>query len=50
MVYGGEKPIKVLAGGHMNEHGIDESVSMTFIYSGGRTASLAKHTKVTKSG
>lgn len=50
MVYGGEKPIKVLAGGHMNEHGIDESVSMTFIYSGGRTASLATHTKVTKSG
>jgi hypothetical protein len=46
MVYGGEKPLKVLAGGHLNEHGIDESVSMTFIYSGGRTATLATHTKV----
>jgi hypothetical protein len=45
-VYGGEKPVKVLAGGHLNEHGIDESVSITFIYAGGKTATLACHTKV----
>lgn len=46
LVYGGEKPLKVLAGGHLNEYGIDESVSFTFVYSGGRTASLQTHTRV----
>jgi hypothetical protein len=46
LVFGGEKPLKVLAGGHLNEDGIDEAVSVTFIYSGGRTATLATQTKV----
>jgi hypothetical protein len=46
LVFGGEKPLKVLAGGHLNEDGIDEAVSVTFIYSAGRTATLATQTKV----
>jgi hypothetical protein len=48
-VFGGERPIKVLAGGHLNAHGTDESVSITFLYEGGRTATLATQTKVVQS-
>ena len=46
LVFGGERPVKVLAGGHLNSHGTDESVSVTFLYSGGRTATFATQTKV----
>nr|XP_053649374.1 trans-1,2-dihydrobenzene-1,2-diol dehydrogenase-like isoform X1 [Cherax quadricarinatus] len=41
LVMGGEKPEKVLAGGHLSAHGIDESTSTTLVYSGRRLASLA---------
>ncbi len=48
-MFGGERPIKVLAGGDLNAHGTDESVSITFLYKGGRTATLATQTKVVQS-
>lgn len=34
-VFGGEKPIRILSGGHLNEDGIDESTSSTLLYSRG---------------
>jgi len=42
LVYGTEKPLKVITGGHLKD-GIDESTSTTLIYSGGRTATLLTH-------
>jgi len=45
-VFGGEKPLKVISSGHMNEHGVDSSTSTTLIYSNGRTATLVTHCKV----
>jgi len=42
-VFGGDKPIKIVASGHLNEDGIDESTSATVIYSKGRTATLITH-------
>ena len=33
-VFGGEMPNKILAGGHLNEDGIDNSISATLLYSG----------------
>jgi len=42
----GEKPVKVVSGGHMNEHGVDESTSTTLVFSNGRTATLITHSKV----
>lgn len=41
LIMGGEKPEKVLAGGHLSAQGIDESTSTTLVYSGRRLASLA---------
>ena len=43
---GGEKPLKIIGGGHMNSEGVDESTSTTLIYSGGRTATLVTNTLV----
>lgn len=45
-VFGGEKPIKVISGGHMNKGGVDESTSTTLLYSNGRTATLITHCRV----
>lgn len=45
LVYNGEKPYKVLAGGHLNEEGTDQSVSATMLYSEGRTATFQTHAK-----
>ena len=33
-VFGGEMPTKIVAGGHLNEDGIDKSISATLLYSG----------------
>jgi len=42
----GEKPLKVVTGGHMNVNGVDESTSTTLVFSNGRTATLITHSKV----
>src|SRR5437016_520471 len=38
--FGGAKPTKILAGGHLNQDGIDESSSATLLYTNGRTAPI----------
>jgi dihydrodiol dehydrogenase / D-xylose 1-dehydrogenase (NADP) len=43
LVFGGDRPIQILSGGHLNEDRVDESTSTTLIYSGGRTATLLTH-------
>jgi len=45
MVFG-EKPLKVIAGGHLNAGGVDQSTTATLIFSNGRTATLVTHYKV----
>jgi hypothetical protein len=45
-VYGGEKPLKIIAGGHLNAQGADESSSATLIYSKGRIATLMTNIRV----
>jgi len=45
LAFGGEKPVKILAGGHLNEDGIDESTSATLFYKDGRTATLITNGK-----
>jgi len=45
-VFNGEKPIKVIGAGHMNSEGVDESTSVTLLYSGGRTATFVTNSKV----
>jgi len=39
-IFGGVRPEKILAAGHLNEDGIDDSASATLIYPGGRTATV----------
>ena len=49
-VFNGEKPLKVLAGGHKNaDDGVDESVSVTLVYSAGSMASLVFTTRANTS-
>ena len=40
-------PVQVVAAGHLGPGGCDESASVTLTYSGGRTATLATHSRVT---
>ncbi|CAL8116953.1 unnamed protein product [Orchesella dallaii] len=42
----GERPLKVISGGHMNANGVDESSSTTLVFSNGRTATLLTHARV----
>jgi len=46
-VFDGERPTKIISGGHLNAHGVDECCSTTLIFEGGRTATLICHTRVT---
>jgi len=39
-VFHGERPSQILAGGHLNSDGTDESTSATLLYPGGKTATL----------
>ncbi|XP_046591488.1 trans-1,2-dihydrobenzene-1,2-diol dehydrogenase isoform X1 [Neodiprion lecontei] len=45
-VYNGEKPISIKAGGHLNEDGVDISMSATLLYKEGRTATVMTHCHV----
>lgn len=42
----GRDPTSVQALGHINKEGVDESMTCTITYKGGRTAVLSTHTKV----
>lgn len=42
----GERPAKILSGGHLNADEVDECVSTTLVYSKGRTATLLTHARV----
>lgn len=39
-IYRGQKPFKILASGHLNKYGTDESTSAVLLYPGGKTAVL----------
>ena len=40
LAMGKVRPERVLAGGHLNPQGVDESTSTTLLYSGGRMATM----------
>jgi len=46
LIFGTEKPEKIVAGGHLNSDGVDESTSATLVYKNGRTATLVTHGRV----
>jgi len=46
MVFDGETPTQIKAIGHLNENGVDESVSAAFQFKNGRTATISTHSKV----
>ncbi|XP_045122760.1 trans-1,2-dihydrobenzene-1,2-diol dehydrogenase-like [Portunus trituberculatus] len=41
LAMGGDKPLKVFAGGHLNKNGVDETISASLVYSDGRVASVS---------
>jgi dihydrodiol dehydrogenase / D-xylose 1-dehydrogenase (NADP) len=43
LVFKGLKPVKIIAGGHLNSSGADDSASTTIIYPNGKTATLLTH-------
>ena len=49
-VFNGDKPSKVVAAGHLNNHGVDECVSGTLIYSDRRMASFQIDVNMDNSG
>ncbi|CAL8084449.1 unnamed protein product [Orchesella dallaii] len=46
MCFAGLKPLKIVASGHLNESGADDSSSATIIFPNGKTATLVTHTIV----
>jgi dihydrodiol dehydrogenase / D-xylose 1-dehydrogenase (NADP) len=46
MAFGGETPTQIKAIGHLNEDGVDESVSAALKFKNGKTASISTHSKV----
>ncbi|CAG2163859.1 unnamed protein product [Oppiella nova] len=46
MAFGGEKPTEIKAIGHLNENGVDESMTAVLKYSNGRTANVATSARV----
>ena len=47
LVFGAERPEKVVAAGTLNDEGVDMSTSASVIYPGGKTATLITHAEVT---
>lgn len=45
MIFGCE-PLKVVAAGHLNDDGVDQSMSCVMTYPNGGTATLSTHSKV----
>lgn len=45
LCFKGLQPEKILAGGHLNSSGADDSSSATIIYPGGKTATLITHSR-----
>ncbi|XP_012263314.1 trans-1,2-dihydrobenzene-1,2-diol dehydrogenase-like [Athalia rosae] len=45
-IYNGDKPTSIKSSGHLNENGIDTSMSATLTYDGGRTATILTHAVV----
>jgi len=46
LVFGGARPEKIVAGGHLGAGGVDESTSATLLYKDGKTATLLTHSRV----
>lgn len=46
LVFSGLKPEKIIASGHLNTSGVDDSSSATIIYPNGKTATLITHSQV----
>ncbi|KAG4072850.1 hypothetical protein HA402_002593 [Bradysia odoriphaga] len=46
LVFSGLKPEKIIASGHLNSSGADDSSSATIIYPNGKTATLITHSQV----
>ena len=46
LVFDGEMPYKIVAAGHLNSDGVDQSVSVTMLYQNDRTASFQISAKV----
>jgi predicted dehydrogenase len=45
-VFNGLKPVKIVASGHLNSTGADDSSSATVIYPNGKTATFVTHSVV----
>jgi dihydrodiol dehydrogenase / D-xylose 1-dehydrogenase (NADP) len=46
LCFKGLKPVKIVAGGHLNESGADDSSSATVVFPKGKTATLITHSRV----
>lgn len=46
LVFSGLSPVKIVASGHLNTSGADDSSSATIIYPNGKTATLMTHSQV----
>ena len=46
LVFGGQEPTKIIASGHLNQDGVDESMGAVLTYPSGKTATITVHTRV----
>lgn len=45
-VFGSRRPDEIIALGHLNEHGVDESMNAIFKYDDGKMATLTSHSRI----